>query len=190
MAPTKIMVIRHAEKPPKTGSPQGVTKNGDTDAESLSVRGWQRAGALAVLFGRRGISADPRLSQPDLLFASRIDVKEKSQRPQETLTPLSELLSIEINDEHRKKQEANLVADIMGRTGVVLVAWEHTLISEIATAILGGAASVPQGWKNGSAEDRFDMVWVFAAPTGNKWVLEQVPQLLLAGDSSTPIPSA
>jgi hypothetical protein len=189
MAPTKIMVIRHAEKPPKTGSPQGVTKNGDTDPESLSVRGWQRAGALAVLFGKAGTSVNQRLSKPDLLFASRIDVKDKSQRPQETLTPLAELLSIEINDEHRKKEEADLVGDIMGRAGVVLVAWEHTLISEIATAILGDPAQVPQGWKNGSADDRFDMVWVFTAPAG-KWVLEQVPQLLLAGDRSDPIPSA
>ena len=32
---TKIMIIRHAEKPPASGEPFGVTADGDRDAESL-----------------------------------------------------------------------------------------------------------------------------------------------------------
>ena len=35
--PTKIMVIRHAEKP--DGTHEGVTSHGDPDKESLIVRG-------------------------------------------------------------------------------------------------------------------------------------------------------
>src|SRR5688500_19544554 len=46
---TKIMLIRHAEKPAKDGAPFGITAKGERSKESLEVRGWQRAGALANL---------------------------------------------------------------------------------------------------------------------------------------------
>jgi hypothetical protein len=47
---TKIMIIRHAEKPPATGQPFGVTVEGAQDVESLTIQGWQRVGPLACLF--------------------------------------------------------------------------------------------------------------------------------------------
>src|SRR5262249_5826382 len=43
-----ILVIRHAEKP--EGDDLGVDQKGNPTPESLIVRGWQRAGALAVFF--------------------------------------------------------------------------------------------------------------------------------------------
>jgi hypothetical protein len=45
---TKMMLIRQAEKP--DGSVQGVDAIGTADPESLTVQGWQRAGALARFF--------------------------------------------------------------------------------------------------------------------------------------------
>ena len=53
MSTSKIMIIRHAEKPPDSGGPFGVTAGGEKDAESLIIQGWQRAGALACLFAPR-----------------------------------------------------------------------------------------------------------------------------------------
>ena len=50
MAARKIMVIRHAEKPDDAGTIFGITIEGHQDSEELSVRGWQRAGALATFF--------------------------------------------------------------------------------------------------------------------------------------------
>ena len=49
---TKIMIIRHAEKPTTTPPPplNGVTITGKQDKDSLIPRGWQRAGALVTLF--------------------------------------------------------------------------------------------------------------------------------------------
>ena len=40
----KIMVIRHAEKP--NGQATGVKESGEPSSRDLTVRGWQRAGAL------------------------------------------------------------------------------------------------------------------------------------------------
>ncbi|MGF6303029.1 hypothetical protein OKW43_005714 [Paraburkholderia sp. WC7.3g] len=45
----KTMVIRHAEKPVK-GLAMGVDERGVGDNGHLTVRGWQRAGALARFF--------------------------------------------------------------------------------------------------------------------------------------------
>jgi broad specificity phosphatase PhoE len=49
MPTRKIMVIRHAEKALPGGVISGVNEAGGPDPNSLSVRGWQRAGALAKL---------------------------------------------------------------------------------------------------------------------------------------------
>ena len=53
MTPTKIMIIRHGEKPldsPKKKGPWGVQLDGQESAKSLIVPGWQRAGALNAFF--------------------------------------------------------------------------------------------------------------------------------------------
>ena len=50
MALGKIMLVRHAEKPGEPPPPHGVDPAGEKDKDSLIVRGWQRAGALACLF--------------------------------------------------------------------------------------------------------------------------------------------
>ena len=41
---TKIMIIRHAEKPPSDNNPAGVLLDGTQDRSALIVQGWQRAG--------------------------------------------------------------------------------------------------------------------------------------------------
>jgi hypothetical protein len=46
----KIMVIRHAEKPDKQAGMSGISKVGEPDKDDLTVRGWQRAGALVRFF--------------------------------------------------------------------------------------------------------------------------------------------
>jgi hypothetical protein len=98
------MVIRHAEKP--EDAIQGVDINGLNDKESLTVKGWQRAGALARFFAP--LKADQLRSgvaQPKFLFASGpVGKKEKkagngskSERPEQTLMPLSELLGAPVS---------------------------------------------------------------------------------------------
>ena len=182
-AATRIMVIRHAEKPADTGAPFGVNADGNQDPESLIVQGWQRAGAVASLFApSRGPLQSPDLSTPQFLYASGTAKHSSSERPQETITPLASKLSLSLNTNFLKGDEANMVKDAISQNGVVLICWEHQAIPDIANNILGNTTTVPQKWPG----DRFDLVWVFDldASTGG-YNFTQVPQLLLAGDSNS-----
>src|ERR1700710_1727263 len=48
MPPTKVMIIRHAEKP--GDGRDGIGPDGKPDTESLTVPGWRRSGALVRFF--------------------------------------------------------------------------------------------------------------------------------------------
>src|SRR5215216_3114275 len=91
---TKIMIIRHAEKPPTNPPPNGIDIDGEQNSDSLIPQGWQRAGALVVLFApSRGKLQDSQLASPDYIFASAIADKkgkgtDEGNRPEETITPL------------------------------------------------------------------------------------------------------
>jgi hypothetical protein len=182
MPASKVMVIRHAEKP--GGGSNGVLPDGSEDQDSLIVQGWQRAGALAVLFDpARGPLQDSNLATPQFLYAAKYDPTKHSQRPFQTLQPLSLRLTLNINDGFKEDDYAAMAADALARNGVVLIAWQHEDIPAIGNAIVGNATTVPQQWPG----DRFDLVWVFALQPGGGYDFAQVPQLLLAGDQAEPI---
>ena len=63
-----ILIIRHAEKP-EPGGDSGVDFTGAPDPRSLTVRGWQRAGAWAELFVP-ALGQKSALPTPTTLFAS------------------------------------------------------------------------------------------------------------------------
>ena len=178
MAPKRIMFIRHAEKPhePPCENDEGVKKSGESDKESLTVRGWQRAGALAHFFSLQ------LPVRPNVIFASGIGDDSKSHRPKQTVTPLAELIKMDVNTNHLKNDLNPLIEDVRKQTGTVLVAWEHQLIPDLVGE-LPNAPAVPKKWP----DDRFDIVWVLDADGAN-WKFSQIPQMLLAGDSSKPIP--
>jgi hypothetical protein len=181
MPATKIMVIRHAEKPSDDGAVQGVTKAGTRDSEELVVRGWQRSGALVRLFAPRdGKFVDPRLAEPRTIFASTIGKKSKSLRPQHTVEDLAHVLGLKLDLRFPKGGEGDLVKAALAADGPVLIAWEHEAIPDIGNHIVGNATTCPQNWPG----ERFDLVWVFdRRASGAGWAFAQVPQLLLHGDA-------
>jgi hypothetical protein len=183
MPPDSIMLIRHAEKPNDEGRVRGVNPFGSEDANSLSVHGWQRAGALVRLFAPHDSSAAVSgLRVPDVLCAPRATQSTPSQRSAQTLAPLAEWLSLPIQMNFAKGEEGGLAQALLGMSGVVLVAWSHEGIPAIARALGPADINLPRAWP----KERFDLVWVFT-PRGTGWSLRQVPQWLLAGDSARPV---
>jgi broad specificity phosphatase PhoE len=179
------MLIRHAEKPLGDGPPHGVTVEGTLDPESLTPRGWQRAGALVGLFvPDPSASRRPKLPTPTYLFASQVGPDSSSARPRETLLPLGERLGLAVDGRFLKEGLTELVQAIEAIDGVVLVAWEHRLIPALTTMLVGEASQVPQVWP----DDRYDVVWVVER-VGRKVgrQLRQVPEMLLSGDQPVPI---
>lgn len=185
MAATKIMIVRHAEKPSDDGSISGVSQAGAQDPEELVVRGWQRSGALARFFEPlNGQFVNAKLATPDVIFASAVAQHSKSLRPQHTVLALADLLGLQLALAHAKGDEAALVADVLAADGIVLIAWEHERIPLIANSILGNATTCPQSWP----DDRFDLVWLFDRRPGNGgWEFDQVPQMLMPGDRNSVI---
>jgi broad specificity phosphatase PhoE len=200
---TKVMLIRHAEKPTSTES--GINIDGDSDSSSLIPQGWQRAGALNGLF-TSGIGPLPT---PQFLFAPNVYSSDASgasdasspakhgssgtsRRPYETITPLSQKLAITINAIPGSKDPAQyskgdypaMLGAALACLGVVLISWEHGEIPDLANQILGNKTTSPQKWPG----ERFDMVWVFDLnPATNTYIFNQAPQLLLQGDLAAPI---
>ncbi|HEV3471495.1 MAG TPA: hypothetical protein VG148_19365 [Pyrinomonadaceae bacterium] len=181
----KIMLLRHAEKPSQSPPPYGVTDEGERESESLTVRGWQRAGALAALLAPSdGNFPDPALAQPQILYASKPKKRNGSRRSLETITPLAEKLATRVNTNFAKDESGEMIEEAFLCEGVVLVSWQHDFIPEIANHILGDETTAPQDWP----EDRFDMIWVFDRdPESGRYDFKQVPQNLLMGDWAIPI---
>ena len=175
-----IMIIRHAEKPPDSGKPYGITPDGTKDDHSLTVAGWTRAGALVELLAPDNGELPAGLRKPDRVYAS--GAGEKGQRPIQTVTPLTAKLGYDLDTDYGEGDEQDLAKEIAGLSGTTLVSWEHEDIPTIVAALGTVSPAPPSSWP----DDRFDMVWVLAGGPGS-WTFSQVPQLLLAGDSSTPL---
>ena len=180
---TKIMIIRHAEKPPETPPPNGVDINGKKESDSLIVQGWQRAGALVVLFApARGPLQDSELAKPQFIYASSTSDPE-GNRPEETITPLMEKLDLLANFEHKNTDVSGVAKSAMNCKGVVLISWPHGKIPALARQIPLSSKNknpIPKKWPGA----RFDIVFVFDRDDSNgNYIFTQVPQLLLAGDS-------
>ena len=188
MAGLMVSIIRHAEKPGEEWPGPGLTETGDPDDEALVVRGWQRAGAWAALFGA-GVGG-PDYPRPARIYAADPDGDEghePSQRPFETAKPIADRLGLTVITKWSQGQEAELAAEIAGLTGAVLVCWEHKRVfSGLLPGLLGQQppAGVPAGWK----KERFDVVLrLDRAGAGQPWSFRQLLPRLLSGDSDAPL---
>ncbi len=181
----KIILLRHAEKPAKDDVPYGVTHKGERNKESLTVRGWQRAGALTNLFvPANGRFQHHSLAKPRFLYASKPLQRKGSRRPMETLAPLSEKLGIKVNSNFQRGDFESMIEEVFSREGVAVICWQREYIPDITSLILGKKNNAPAEWP----EDCFDMIWVFDLQrSSGKYRFTQVPQKLLGGDSKTPI---
>ena len=190
--PTKIMIIRHAEKPPNppnTNGPWDVLVDGKSGGgESLLVPGWQRAGALNAFFApHKSKPSNPEIATPDYIYAA--NPSGETQRPWETVTPLAAWLNYSQGSPQFNVSfsvgggEPDLVKSVLALTGVVLICWEHdNIMPHIMKAIdsafkINHFSHIPNPFP-----DVFDLVWVLDLDK-NTYNWSSVKQHLMAGDS-------
>ena len=174
-----ILIIRHAEKP-EPGGDSGIDFTGAPDPRSLTVRGWQRAGAWAELFVP-ALGQKSALPTPTTVFASAPMGHDdsKSRRPEETITALAKKLDRTINLDFTKGQEDSLAVAIAETGPVTLVCWQHENIPAISRALAPDLKDIPVAWPG----DRFNVIFRFHRPDGNApWSFDQVVPVLLQGD--------
>lgn len=203
--PRCIYLIRHGEKPADPGDDEqtdtdpdpagGVDFAGTPNQHSLTPRGWQRSGALAVLFTHTQSDATP-LSVPGQLFAPRYgsgDTETAEHRPYQTVLALSALIAQTIRTPCQVGQEVALAHTVLASTAdTVLICWEHQNIPAILDAISAAvpitpgptAASVPTHWPG----KRFNLIWQLCRTNANPTTYQftQIPQAVLAGDENAP----
>ena len=196
--PAQIFVIRHGEKPGfEAGSggslgAVGVQEDGAANPHSLTARGWQRAGALAVLLGPSGrLSA----SQPTKLFAPDYGTQNPDHRTVETLDPLAQLLDLPIATPCAHDGGHDLVHHhvLTNTDAVVLVCWDHQNIPDILAALTTAAnvTPVPTLPLGGWPDQRYDVILAFSRQSGPSlsYRFDEIPQLLLSGDARDPLTS-
>ena len=175
----KIMVIRHAEKPDGAGRERGLDENGAMDSRGLTVRGWQRAGALVRYFAPvHGCFQHPALVTPSAIFA--VKVNTSSQRPLLTVQPLARELGLAIDARFASEDVAALLAAVALVDGPVLLSWRHANMVDIARQLCPAQRPASE-WR----ADCFNQAWVFVE-NAERWTMIRIAQQLLPGDSSAP----
>jgi hypothetical protein len=195
--PQQIYIIRHGEKPPgplpgqpasSSGPPFGVDADGNQNVNSLSPKGWQRAGALAVLFSPAAGCSHLGLRTPTALYATSYGdaYQTRIHRPYQTIQGLSQRLGVPIQSPEPLGEEGAFIDAVLSSgADVVLISYEHHRIPALVQGIptVGGTA-IPAVWP----DDRYDVIWTFTLdPATRRYVFGQVPQQLLDGDADTVI---
>jgi hypothetical protein len=183
MAPAKIMIIRHGEKPEVGAPDDGVTPDGKIDPASLTAEGWKRAKKLVGFF----VDADARgISTPAMIFACK--PTQGSRRSQETVSLLANALwsdgaqrTQRFNTGIDEDDFAGLAAAVKASDGACLICWKHERIPDVVAQFPHIPPS-PGKWPG----HRFDVVWVLDWH-GNSWAFSQTPENLLPDDEDKPI---
>jgi hypothetical protein len=184
-SPNTIMFIRHGEKPSETGAPFGVNKHGKEDAHALSVRGWQRAGALTGLFKLAPGVRYPGLATPAAIYATAPSSDSHSTREYNTAEPLAAALDLDINADFAHGHEHKLASHISTNNQVTLVVWHHGAIpAAIKAFAIKNESEIPAQWP----EERFDLVWLLTREaTSAEYTFTELNQRLLDGDTDEPV---
>jgi hypothetical protein len=166
MPPSRILLIRHGEKPGDPGSDKVA------DGTGLSVRGQIRAAALSV-----SIPA----AYPNVNFLFATAASAKSNRPVLTITPLAKSLGLKISAKHADKDYAALAQHLLTHDKyagkLVLVCWHHGKLPKLANAL--GVTPPVDPWPS----EAFARIWQIDFPSTSAPTVVNLPQALLIGDS-------
>lgn len=163
LKPRQIIFIRHGEKENSDGSVQDV---------DLSSNGYKRANELPNFFKNH---FPYNISKPDVIIAMKQKNSKDSNRPVETVIPLSKAFNIQIIASY-KQSEINQAAEDINKFGedkVVLVCWEHKSLAKIAKLL--GVPVNSWGYNPQAKKDddkNYDAIWVVTKIDNTKAELE------------------
>jgi broad specificity phosphatase PhoE len=166
--PGRVLIIRHAEKPP------AIAKSAD-----LSPKGKERAEILHTLFEKSETRPDP-FPVPDFIFATKDSMN--SRRPTGTVAPLAEAFKLPVNSEYENRDFGALAKVLFrepkydGKT--VLICWHHGTIPELARSLTVSGA--PAEWDDKS----FDRVWDITYGERGRATFADRPQKLMPKDTN------
>jgi hypothetical protein len=138
----RVVIIRHGEKP--------------DSGNNLSCAGLNRALALPVVL-------DTVTGKPDYTYVPTINVGKKtsSDRMFQTITPFAVKKNLNINSNYKEDKTTDAANDVLQKTGMVLMVWEHSNIPPLAKAL-----GVP-GKLSWHGKD-FDSIWIIDFVTTKK----------------------
>ena len=177
-----VICLRHGEKPSNAEHPCDAVRPGDKDGpgfderghedpHSLTIRGWQRAGALAgtYLCGQlRPIEKLPPVTFLVPRYVHKTTGRDESarHRPYQTVYELARRFGIVPSPVRDPDDKPNVHADhsgyvghlyqqIMDFRGIAVVCWEHKGLVKLAERLTPRLA--PHEWP----ADGFDAIWRF-----------------------------
>jgi hypothetical protein len=192
-----VFCLRHGEKPANAEDESklpdddahgpGFDVRGHENRHALTIRGWQRAGALAAT-QLCGQLADPSLVEPIIFLVPRYtdddgDDVSASHRPYQTVLALARRTDTFPNPTCQPDDTNHLRDLVKGHEGTVVVCWEHKQLRKLAK-LLTGEAKPP--W----AGHEFDLIWRFTRDGADHYRLEMLPQDVLAPDDPSSAPVA
>jgi hypothetical protein len=181
--PRLIYIIRHAEKPDGSLGSLGVEIGGNPDPHSLVPRGWQRSGAIGVLFAA-GAGA---LVTPDRLICPDYGATTAVHRTYQTLLGLAGLAQRSIDSPFPEGSEGALAAAVTAQySGTILICWEHHRIPDIAAGF-PTTLPPPADWPG----DRFDLILQFTLADADPLTYDfaVLAQHVLGADPPSPSPA-
>ena len=129
MAPDRILLMRHAEKPDDPGDPD------------LTEAGRARAVALA-----RYIPAT--FGKPDFVFAAAVN--KNSVRAYLTMRPLCDAIAVELDATYKAKEyravATRLLSDAAFAGKLVVACWTHKELPQLADALRANEGDYPDPW--------------------------------------------
>jgi hypothetical protein len=155
MTPSKILIMRHAEKPAGSGNIH------------LSPEGVQRTQRLATYI-------PTTFGPPKFLFATAQSAD--SNRPIETIQPLSDAIGVPIEatfaDDQYKMLANLLLTDPKYNGALVLICWHHQKIPKLALDLGAPRASIPDPWD----PDVYNLILVLDLSAGPPPKVSQVSE--------------
>jgi hypothetical protein len=114
--PLRIVIIRHAEKP--------------DDGDNLSCKGQNRAAALPAVL-------EAKFGKPSRIYvpALKLGKSTRHARMYQTAVPYAVKFNLPINTSYEEDEIQDFAEELLGRSGLLLVIWQHSQIQPLARAL-------------------------------------------------------